>query len=61
MDSGLDRVDLREAKATIGRLLPFGHPLREAFLQEADFLTLEEARGKLPLYLRMFLAGKAPT
>ena len=58
MEPRTGSIDLREAKASIGRLLPFGNPLREAFLREADFLSIEEARSKLPIYLRMALAQR---
>ncbi len=46
-------VDLRCCKRAIQHLFPPGNPLREAVLAEPDFLTLEEARVKIPFFLRM--------
>ena len=48
-----DLVDLRQLKAETRRLLPRGHPIREALQDEPDLLPAEEGRTKLSVYARV--------
>jgi hypothetical protein len=49
-------VDLRPAKAEAQRLLPPGHPVRLALMQEPDFIPADTAQQKLETYIRLALA-----
>lgn len=46
-------LDLRKIKAEARRLLPRGHPIREALQSEPDLLPAEEGRAKLATYARV--------
>ena len=48
-----DLLDLRDLKAEARRLLPRGHPIREALQGEPDLLPAEEGRAKLASYARI--------
>lgn len=51
-------VDFRRLKTAVTRLLPAGHPVREAVLQEPDEVPADVALGKADTYLRMLRVGK---
>ena len=46
-------LDLRDLKRDARRLLPRGHPIREALQDEPDLLPAEEGRAKLAAYARI--------
>lgn len=46
-------LDLRKIKAEARRLLPRGHPIREALQSEPDLLPAEEGRTRLATYARV--------
>lgn len=48
-------LDLRPCKQRATKLFSPGHPLREALLNEPDFLPRAEGLAKLEAYLRMLL------
>lgn len=46
-------MDFRQLKAEARRLLPRGHPIREALQNEPDLLPADEGRTKLAVYARV--------
>lgn len=50
---GAMSVDFRRCKEAAGRLLPPGHPVREALLREDDFVPSQAAAVKIETYIRL--------